>query len=123
MSDPDEAPQPPAEAPDGRTPKPGVPARYGDGVNDPLPGEAPPRTMREAARRRRRATMLTPARLQQGQYQAADILAELLSGILVGGLLGWFIDSRLERTLFLPIGLISGACLGLYVVLIRYGRS
>lgn len=61
--------------------------------------------------------------LNHGQYQAADVLAYLLSGIVLGGLAGWAGDRWLGTSFLLPIGFISGVCLGLYVVLIRYGRN
>lgn len=61
--------------------------------------------------------------VNRGQYEAADVTAYLLAGPLVMGGLGWLGDRWLGTAFLLPIGLIAGIALALYVVLIRYGRS
>lgn len=54
---------------------------------------------------------------------AWDIVAYLLSGMLVWGGVGWLLDEWLNVTLFLPVGLLLGTGLALYIVYVRYGRA
>lgn len=54
---------------------------------------------------------------------AWDIVAYLLSGMLLWGGAGWLIDRWLGFRLFLPIGLLLGTGLALYLIYVRYGRA
>jgi F0F1-type ATP synthase assembly protein I len=46
----------------------------------------------------------------------------VLSGPAVYGGLGWFLDRWLGVSFLLPVGLILGAVLSLYLVITKYGR-
>ncbi len=59
---------------------------------------------------------------QRGTDQGIRILSYLMSGLLVYGGLGWLLDRWLGTAYWLPIGLILGAVLGMYLVIKRYGR-
>lgn len=69
------------------------------------------------------------ARPPQPGHQASadsgawDIVAYLLSGMLVWGGVGWLLDEWLNVTFFLPIGLLLGTGLALYIVYQRFGRA
>ena len=54
---------------------------------------------------------------------AWDIVAYLLSGMLLWGGAGWLLDRWLGLRVFLPIGLLFGTGLALYLVYVRYGRA
>lgn len=54
--------------------------------------------------------------------QGLRILSYLLSGLLFYGGLGWLADRWLSTTWCLPVGLIIGMILGIYLVVKRYGR-
>jgi F0F1-type ATP synthase assembly protein I len=54
---------------------------------------------------------------------AWDIVAYLLSGMLLWGGAGWLLDWWLDVTFFLPVGLLFGTGLALYLVYVRYGRA
>lgn len=47
----------------------------------------------------------------------------LISGLIFYGGLGWLLDSGLHTSWLLPVGLILGAGAGIYLVIVRYGRS
>lgn len=47
----------------------------------------------------------------------------LISGLIFYGGLGWLLDSWLHTSWLLPVGLILGAGAGIYLVIVRYGRS
>jgi ATP synthase protein I len=57
--------------------------------------------------------------------QAWGVISTLLSGILVWGGIGYALDRWLdfERYLFLPIGMVLGVSVALYVVYRRYGSE
>ena len=74
---------------------------------------------------RRRIPRPVPPRVPEvsrSQYEAADVLGYLLAGPLTFGGAGWFLDEWLHTTFFLPIGVLLGVGLALYVVWFRYGR-
>jgi ATP synthase protein I len=54
---------------------------------------------------------------------AWDIVAYLLSGMLLWGGAGWLLDRWLGLGLFLPIGLLFGTGLALYLIFVRFGRA
>jgi ATP synthase protein I len=52
------------------------------------------------------------------------IVSYLLSGMLVWGGVGWFVDRWTgHKALFLPIGLVFGIAAALYLVHVRFDRS
>jgi F0F1-type ATP synthase assembly protein I len=54
--------------------------------------------------------------------QGMRVLSYLISGVLVYGLLGWLGDHYLGTGFLLPIGIVSGAAFGVYVIIRRFGR-
>jgi ATP synthase protein I len=58
----------------------------------------------------------------RGTDQAYAVLSTLLSGLVVFGGLGFFVDWLVGfHYLFLPIGILVGLALGTYAVIVRYG--
>lgn len=54
---------------------------------------------------------------------AWDIVAYLLSGMLLWGGAGWLLDRWLDLEVFLPVGLLVGTGLALFIVYLRFGRA
>ncbi|HET8601038.1 MAG TPA: AtpZ/AtpI family protein [Segeticoccus sp.] len=50
-----------------------------------------------------------------------DAMASVISGPIVFGGIGWLLDHFLHLSLFLPIGIIGGMALSLYLLWFRYG--
>ncbi|MGC4151724.1 MAG: AtpZ/AtpI family protein [Propionicimonas sp.] len=60
---------------------------------------------------------------QGGAEQGYRILSIMIAGLLAYGGLGWLLDRWLGTAWFLPIGLILGIGLGVYYVVVKFGRS
>ncbi|MCA0252241.1 MAG: AtpZ/AtpI family protein [Actinobacteria bacterium] len=60
---------------------------------------------------------------QGGADQGYRILSIMIAGLLAYGTLGWLLDRWLGTAWFLPIGLIVGVALGIYLVVVKFGRS
>jgi F0F1-type ATP synthase assembly protein I len=59
-----------------------------------------------------------------GANQAWDVIGLLLAGIIVWGAVGWLLDLWLDfRYLFLPIGMVLGVSIALWMVYLRYGKA
>lgn len=59
----------------------------------------------------------------RGANQAWDVIGLLLSGILVCGGLGWLLDRWLDlEYLFLPIGMVLGAGIAIWLVYLKHGK-
>ncbi|WP_246186884.1 AtpZ/AtpI family protein [Microlunatus speluncae] len=90
-----------------------------------MPAQNPPESgsdrARDAVSRRREALRPTPADMR-GMDQAMRVLSYLISGVVVWGGLGWLGDYLLKTNFLLPIGIILGAALGVYVIIRKYGR-
>lgn len=56
-----------------------------------------------------------------GQAQAYAALGYIVSGLLFYGVLGWLGARFLHIPLLLPLGLIVGAVLGVFMVVKRFG--
>ena len=50
------------------------------------------------------------------------VLSYLISGVLLYGLLGWLGDHYFGTKFLLPIGIVTGAAFGVYVIIRRFGR-
>jgi F0F1-type ATP synthase assembly protein I len=61
--------------------------------------------------------MLAGAHLREGW----DALATLFSGVLVFGLLSWWLSDVLRQVWILPVGLVLGMGAGIAAVWVRYG--
>lgn len=60
---------------------------------------------------------------QSGKDQGIQIVTYLVSGLLFYGGLGWLADYLLHTTTWLPIGLVLGAVISIYLVIKRYGNT
>ena len=85
------------------------------------PESGPSDRARDAVARRREALRPTTADMR-GMDQAMRVLSYLISGVVVWGGLGWLGDYLLKTNFLLPIGIILGAALGVYVIIRKYGR-
>ncbi|WP_157720466.1 AtpZ/AtpI family protein [Friedmanniella luteola] len=56
----------------------------------------------------------------QGMNQGLQVLSYLIAGIGVYGFLGWVGDHFLGTAFLLPLGIVVGAALGIYVVIKRF---
>jgi F0F1-type ATP synthase assembly protein I len=54
--------------------------------------------------------------------QGMRVLSYLISGVLVYGLLGWLGDHYLGTRFLLPVGIVGGAALGVFIIIRRFGR-
>ena len=59
----------------------------------------------------------------QGADQGYRIISIMIAGLLAYGGLGWLLDRWLGTAWFLPIGLVVGVALGIYLVVVKFGRS
>lgn len=60
---------------------------------------------------------------QGGMDQGLRVISILISGLLFYGGLGWVLDRWLQTSWWLPTGLIVGVIAGIYLVIVRFGRS
>lgn len=58
-----------------------------------------------------------------GRDQGMTILSYLIAGIALYGGLGWLADNHFGTRLWLPIGLVTGMAVSLYVIIKRYGSG
>ncbi|MCA0438705.1 MAG: AtpZ/AtpI family protein [Actinobacteria bacterium] len=58
-----------------------------------------------------------------GEDVYSNVLSRLLAGPLVFGLLGWLLDRWFGTAFLLPVGLIGGMALAIYVIWLRYGTA
>lgn len=65
----------------------------------------------------------TPRHSSADDAGAWDIVAYLLSGMLLWGGAGWLLDRWLDLEVFLPVGLLVGTGLALFIVYLRFGRA
>jgi F0F1-type ATP synthase assembly protein I len=61
--------------------------------------------------------------LAKSEHAAWNITSTLLAGPIAWGGIGWLIDQGLDTEVFLPVGLMLGMGLALYVIWVRYGRA
>ena len=65
-----------------------------------------------------------PGEAWRGANQAWSVIGTLLAGIVVWGGVGWLLDRWLGFDgLFLPIGMLLGVGVAIYVIYLRYGRD
>ena len=53
---------------------------------------------------------------------ANAVIAYLLAGPAGFGLLGWVLDALIGTQFLLPVGVVLGMVLSMYVIWVRYGR-
>ena len=56
---------------------------------------------------------------RDGMNQGLRVLSHLIAGVLLYGGLGWLGDHLLHTSFLLPIGIVGGAALGIYVTIRR----
>ncbi len=66
-----------------------------------------------------RAVARPPSR---GADQGWAVLSTMISGLVVFGGIGWLLDGWLDSHLWTPVGLVIGMALGIYAVVMRFGR-
>lgn len=64
-----------------------------------------------------------PSPTFQADAMGSTIIAYLLTGPALFGGLGWLLSQWLGTTFFIPVGILLGMALSLYVIWLRYGRS
>lgn len=62
------------------------------------------------------------ARESSGEANAWGAFGCLLSGPVLYGGLGWLLDHWLATSFLLPVGVICGSLLGMYLVIAKYAR-
>lgn len=63
----------------------------------------------------------SPSQPSEGATGAWGAFGYLISGPALYGGLGWLLDRYLETSFLLPIGLLVGIALALYLVIKRFG--
>lgn len=71
---------------------------------------------------RARADAAQPTSEAVGVEQGLTVLSYLIAGVLVWGAVGWLADRMLHTGFLLPIGIVAGAGLGIYLVIARFGQ-
>ena len=51
------------------------------------------------------------------------IIGTMISGMAVWGGAGWLLDRWLDTRVFLPVGVLLGMAVAIYVVVVRYGGA
>lgn len=60
----------------------------------------------------------------RGANQAWDVIGLLLAGIIVWGGVGWLLDQWFGfNDLFLPIGMVLGVGIAIWLIYLRHGRT
>ena len=60
---------------------------------------------------------------QEGLNQGIHAISILIAGLLLYGGIGWVLDHWLGTRWWTPVGLIVGAGFGIYLVIVKFGRS
>ena len=77
--------------------------------DDPVRGEPRPRPARPAAPR------------GSGAETGWAVIGTMISGMAVWGGAGWLLDRWLDTRVFLPVGIILGMAVAIYLVVARFG--
>jgi F0F1-type ATP synthase assembly protein I len=64
---------------------------------------------------------VNPARGGGGADTGWAIVGTMLSGMAVWGGVGWLLDWWLDIKVFLPVGIILGMAVSIYMVVVRFG--
>lgn len=59
----------------------------------------------------------------RGQNEAMRVLSYLIAGVVCYGGIGWLLDRWLDTKFLMPIGLVLGAGLGIYIVIRRLAHT
>ena len=66
---------------------------------------------------------VSPGRSGSGADTGWAVTGTMLSGMAVWGGAGWLLDRWLDIKVFLPVGVILGMAVAIYVVVVRYGGA
>jgi hypothetical protein len=66
---------------------------------------------------------VNPARGGSGADTGWAIIGTMLSGMAVWGGVGWLLDLWLDIKVLLPVGIILGMAVAIYMVVVRYGGA
>src|SRR3712207_8590281 len=77
--------------------------------DDPVRGDTRPRPARPSAPR------------GSGAETGYAVIGTMISGLAVWGGAGWLIDRWLDTRVFLPVGILLGITVAIYLVVKRYG--
>lgn len=69
-----------------------------------------------------RTTPAPPSLHAAGMDQGIRVLSYLLGGVLVYGFAGWLGDRLLGTGFLLPVGIVLGAVLAVFVIIKRFGQ-
>ena len=101
-----------------------VAARRPSGVRPRLVTKALPTPEQSAGARGRYATDPTrPNPTAQADAMGSTVLAYLITGPILFGVIGWLVDRWLDVTGFIAVGILAGMGLSLYIIWLRYGTS
>lgn len=64
-----------------------------------------------------------PSPTFQADAMGSTIIAYLVTGPALFGGIGWLLSQWLGTTFFIPVGILLGMSLSLYVIWLRYGRT
>lgn len=64
-----------------------------------------------------------PSASFQADAMGSMIIAYLVTGPALFGGLGWLLSQWLGTTFFIPVGILLGMSLSMYIIWLRYGRS
>ncbi len=63
----------------------------------------------------------SPARQGSGAETGYAVIGTLISGMAVWGGVGWLLDRWLDTRVFVPVGVVLGISVAIYLVVARYG--
>ena len=66
---------------------------------------------------------VSPERHGSGAETGWAIIGTMLSGMAVWGGAGWLLDRWLDTEVFVPVGILLGMAVAIYVVVVRYGGA
>src|SRR3954471_2159988 len=64
---------------------------------------------------------VNPVRGGSGADTGWTIIGTMLSGMAIWGGAGWLLDRWLDIKVFLPVGIILGMAVSIYMVVVKYG--
>src|SRR3954471_9172360 len=62
-----------------------------------------------------------PARGGSGTDTGWSVIGTMLSGMAVWGGAGWLLDRWLDTKVFVPVGILLGMAVAIYLVVVKYG--
>ena len=66
---------------------------------------------------------VSPARGGSGADTGWAVIGTMLSGMAVWGGAGWLLDRWLDTKVFVPVGIILGMAVAIYLVVVKYGAA